>query len=451
MLNKITTYFNNLRNNRSLMEVANNANWLMLDRVMRIVLGLLVNAWVRRYLGPDEIGKWDFVLAISGIFVIISALGLEQLVTRELVNTPKLRNTILGTAFSLRLVSGIITSAGCIGAILLLEGVDPTYLVLVGIAAGGILVQATEVIVFFNQSLLKARNSVLAKGPSFFIFSIIKVGLILTHQPLVAFAWAYLGEMVLSAILLLYIYQRNEKQLGKWHYNRKMSRKLLSQSWPLMAAGIAYMMYMRIDQVMLGTMMDAKEVGLYATATKLYEVPLSVLTILGTTFFPKLTEFYKKGENFFFDNYRRMVQLMTLIAYLGLVATVIIAPWFIPWLYGEEYHASTDILLILMVGIIFMYNGGLRGSYLTISNQQRIILWFAFGAPIINIGFNLLLIPKLGGKGAALASVITQIIVTQLFSLFFSSTRKVLRIQLRSLLLLDTVSTIKAIAKGKQD
>jgi O-antigen/teichoic acid export membrane protein len=103
--------------------------------------------------------------------------------------------------------------------------------------------------------------------------------------------------------------------------------------------------------------------------------------------------------------------------------------------YGEIFTQSYSILSIQIIGLIFVANAGLRSTYLTISGNQRIILVTTVLSAVMNIALNYFLIPILKVYGAALATTITQLCSLFLFNIFFKETRKIMRIQLQTLLL----------------
>lgn len=450
MFKKIQTFLKSVRNSSSLMEVIQNFNWLFLDRIVRIALGFAVNAWVMRYLGPTEMGKWASVLGVVNIFTIIAAMGQDSLITRDLVKYKKENHNILGTSFFNRLILASIVTPISILTIYILYKQEHEYIVLGAIASGFILSQVSEIIVYFNQSILQSKKTVIAKGSTFVLFCGVKVYLILNNQPLTTFAWAFLIEGIVSAFFLFIIYQTKDDSIKNWTFSQQRAKYFLKNGWILALSGLAYMVYMNVDKIMLNTLLESeKEVGIYHAATKVYEVPIAILAILTNTFYPKLTAFHKKGDNFFFDNYKRLVSLITLLVYGGFILTWIIAPYFIPWAYGEEYQPSVNILMILMIGQIFMYNSSLRGSYLVIYNRQKVIFVFAILTSLLNILLNYLLIPQFKGLGAAAASSITLIISAIIFNLIFPETRKIFIIQLRGLLLLDIISAIRSINQQK--
>lgn len=91
-----------------------NTAWLFLEQVLRIIAGLFVGIYIARYLGTEKFGIFSYVLVFVGFFRIISKLGLDSIIIRELVNYPNGVDLYLGTAFWLKFGAGALT-LGVIG------------------------------------------------------------------------------------------------------------------------------------------------------------------------------------------------------------------------------------------------------------------------------------------------------------------------------------------------
>src|SRR3990170_7394270 len=96
-------------------KILKNISWLFFDRVFRMGMGLVIGAWVARYLGPSQFGVFSYLLATIGIFTPFATLGLESMVVKELVDSPQRTGSIMSTAFTLRLLAGLVSFAICIG------------------------------------------------------------------------------------------------------------------------------------------------------------------------------------------------------------------------------------------------------------------------------------------------------------------------------------------------
>ena len=83
-------------------QMIGNISWIIGDKIARILIGLIVTAWLARYLGPDNFGLFNYGLAFVSFFSILSSLGIEQILLRNIVRYEKDSDEILGTTFLLR-------------------------------------------------------------------------------------------------------------------------------------------------------------------------------------------------------------------------------------------------------------------------------------------------------------------------------------------------------------
>ena len=250
----------------SLQAVLGNSGWLFADKVFRLGVGLFVGVWVARYLGPDRFGLLNYAIAFTSLFNALATLGLDGIVVRELVKSAERNDVLLGSAFGLKLIGAIITFAVVTIAISIVRPRDTLTLWLVALSAGGFIFQSLNVIDLYFQSRLQSKYTVYAANSAFVLMAIVKVALLLISAPLIAFAWAGLGETAFTALFLLAAYRINHLNMWKWRCRFRVMRHLLSDSWPLILSGISIMIAMRVDQIMIGQMLNNKEVGLYSAA-----------------------------------------------------------------------------------------------------------------------------------------------------------------------------------------
>lgn len=408
-----------------------------------MIVALFVGVWVARYLGPEQYGLWNYAIAFVALFTGFAALGLDSIVIRDIVINPKIKHEILGTAFALKLLGGLISLISAILFIYFMEPENTTMLIIVAVIALGGVFQAFDVIDFYFQSQMNSKYTVYSRNASFLIFTLVKIYLILTHSRLILFVWVSTAELCFSAIFLILAYQLNKQYIYHWKINVKLAKELLLNSWPLLLAFMSYIIYSRIDQVMIGKMLSSNAAGIYSAATRIYELPLVFVLVVTSSLYPKLNEWYLKDKNNFYLKYAKITNYFTLISYLILLGSILFGRKAIDLLFGDSYSASYDIFIIQIFGMVFMYNAGLRSSYMTITSNQRILLYTTIISAILNIFLNFLLIPLYGIKGSAFATVIAQFSSLFLFNLFFLSTKKIFFIQLKSLYLSYFISIKK--------
>jgi O-antigen/teichoic acid export membrane protein len=390
----------------SLQKIIGNTGWLFADKVIRMGAGLLVGVWVARYLGPDRFGLLSYTGAFVALFSALANLGLDGIVVRNIVRDPVCRDETLGTAFVLKVMGGAITLALTMLTIILLRPGETLTHWLVGITSAGMVFQAFDTIDFWFQSQVRSKFTVYAKNSAFLCITLVKIVLILVKAPLVAFAWAGSAEIVLGAIGMALAYGVSGSRLTAWRGSVRLARELLRDSWPLILSSVVIMIYMRIDQVMLGEMVGDAEVGVYSAAVRLAEVwyfiPMAVLSSV----FPSVVEARAVSDELFYGRLQKLYNLMALMGYIVAVPVTFVAGWVVQLLFGPAYAAAGPMLAVLIWAGLFTNLGVARSSFLTAMNWTRVYFLTVSLGCVINVLLNLFLIPRYGGMGAVTASCV---------------------------------------------
>ena len=411
-----------------------NTSWLLGERVLRMAVSLFVGIYVARYLGPERFGLLSYANSYVGIFTAIAILGLDGIVVRELVKSPDQRDTLLGTSFLLKVV-GTLLMWVLILATLFFSNNDSLTSSLIAIIAFGVLFQTFNVIDYNFQAEVKSKYVVHSQIAQLIVSSITKLVLILKGLPLVWFAAVYSLDAIILAVGLAYAYSRNSGSIKKWKWNAKVALALLLDSWPLMFAYMSYLIYAKIDRIMIKEMLDEHNVGIYSAAYILYEAPLFISLMIAKSVYPILVQYYQDNKNRFFQLYSTLSSYMTLLSYLIVLFIFIFHEILIQITFGESFEESSKILMLLSFGMIPMFNAFLRSSYITISGNQKIILYTTLFSAMLNIVLNLLLIKAYGVIGAVYATVFSQTVSLIVLNFAFTNTRSIFFIQAKSLLL----------------
>ena len=425
---------NSLLNNPSFRKYFANTSWLLAERIFRMAVQLFVGIYVARYLGPERFGLLSYANSYVGIFTAIAILGLDGIVVRELVKSPDQRDTFLGTSFLLKVV-GTLLMWVLILATLFFSNNDPLTSALIAIIAFGVLFQTFNVIDYNFQAEVKLKYVVHSQIVQLIVSSITKLVLILKGLPLVWFAAVYSLDAIILAVGLAYAYSRNSGSIKKWKWNAKVALALLLDSWPLMFAYMSYLIYAKIDRIMIKEMLDEHNVGIYSAAYILYEAPLFISLMIAKSVYPILVQYYQDNKNKFFQLYSTLSSYMTLLSYLIVLFIFIFHEILIQITFGESFEESSKILMLLSFGMIPMFNAFLRSSYITISGNQKIILYTTLFSAMLNIVLNLLLIKAYGVIGAVYATVFTLTLSLIVLNFAFTNTRSIFFIQAKSLLL----------------
>jgi PST family polysaccharide transporter len=385
-------------------------------------VSLFVGIWVARYLAPEQFGILSYALAFVMLFTTFSKLGLDNIVVRNLVKHPELAEETLSTAFMLKLVGGVLSLVISVGAVALLRPADTLTISIVAIIAVGMVFQSLDVIDLWFQSKVQSKYTVYAKNTAFLLASACKVGLILWHAPLIYFAWITLIEIAIAAVALVVVFRLRNTNLKRWCPKLRTARRLLKDSWPLILSGLTVMVYMRIDQIMLGEMLGANSVGIYSAAVRLTEAWYFIPSAIAISVFPSVIEAKGISEELYHSHLQKLYRLTVWLAIAIAIPVTIFSSEIISILYGANYLGAEKVLTIHVWTCVFIFLATISGQYLITENYTKISLLRTSAGAIVNVVLNLILIPKYGIRGAAVATLISQFTVA-FFIIFIKKTR----------------------------
>ena len=401
---------------------------------MRMLAGLLVGIWVARYLGPAQFGLFSYAVAFAALFSSIAKLGLDSIMVRDLVREPAQRDIYMGTAFWLKL-AGSLAMLGVIGIALQLTTCDSTTRLYIFIIASGAIFQPFEVVDFYFQSKVLSKFVSICKLIQLTISSLIKIFLIYIDSGLFWFVIVSLIDQITLAATLYLAYRYQKIGMYFKHFNRHVAKKLLIDSWPLVLSGLAVMIYMRTDQIMIKEMLGEKEVGLYSAATRISEIWYFVPILITNSIFPAILNVKKDSPKYLF----RLRVLFSVLVWIGILVAAITAfiyDWLIIFLYGQDYQQAGQVLMIHIWGGIFVALGAASGSWFVSENLQRYALYRTLLGASVNIALNFALIPKYGILGAAIGTVVAQSVAALFFDILTAKTRVLFFTKLKSIFLI---------------
>ena len=383
-----------------------NTGWLLFNNVFGMVIALFVGIYVARYLGPANFGLLSYAGSFVGLFSALVTLGLDNIVVRELVKDEKKRDELLGTTFILKIITSILVLTIIFIAVRFTDNDNFTNLLIFIIAIGTIF-QSFNVIQFYFQAKVLSKYTVYAQIFATILCSVIKLLLIHLNMGLIYFAMVTLIQSIILALGFVAMYIKQKLNLFNWRPKFDLARFLLKDSWPLILSGIAISIYMKIDQVMIKNMLDAKAVGNYAVAVRLSEVWYFIPMIITNSLFPAIINAKKISEKLYYERLQKLYDLMVWLSIGIALPIMLFSHNIINLLFGIQYQEAAGILKIYVWAGVSVFLGVASSQYLLAENYTKISFLSTFIGAIINVILNIILIPRYGTNGAAIATVIS--------------------------------------------
>jgi len=264
--------------------------------------------------------------------------------------------------------------------------------------------------------------------------SILKVLLIINQADLLYFVGIIFLDAVSLAAAYFIAFKMKSKHPLCSVFDKKIAKNLLRDSWPLMFSAIVVMVYMRIDQVMIQHLLGSGDLGLYSAAVKISEVIYFIPVIVTASVFPAIVNAKKISRAFYFARLQYLYTFMAWLAILLSVPIALLSHHLIFWLFGESFVGAASALEIHVWSSISVFIGVAFSKYLIAENLPIIALKRTIVGALVNIGFNFWLIPLHGITGAAVATLIAQIIANFGDDIFDVSLRGQLRMKIIAIL-----------------
>jgi len=387
-----------------------NTAWALIARVSSILISFLVTIYLVRYLGPENYGNLSYALSFVGIFSVISTLGIDNVLYRELIVYPEKRNTYLGSAFILKLI------AGCIACILTIAGgfllaIDDVSQLIIIILAFTFIFNSFNVVVYEFQANVQQKYPSLVSLYVVIILNILKINIIFFDQGILYIGFILLLESILYAMLFAYIRFRHYGTFRHWNFDKSTALSILRDSWPFIFIALFVSIYSRIDQVMLKHLIDSSAVGIYDAAVRIAEVWLFVPGIIASSLFPAILNGKKTNVH---EYKKRLITLLGLLVAFALVPALLallVAQPLMTAIYGPAFSTSAGVFSIYVWSGVFVSISVVLQYFLLAENKRKIIFFSAFGTMILNVILNILLIPTFGVAGAAWATLISYIVL----------------------------------------
>lgn len=389
--------------------VAKNTGIVIAGDVIFSIISLFVTIYLARYLGTVGFGKYSFVFAFLAFFNIITDLGLQAILVRDMSRDSSIAPKLIGNAYIIRLILTVIAVVLSMVVITLMS-YPPDTTTYIYIAAFTLLfISFSDLYRTIFQANLRMEYSVFAR----LSFKILSTGLIL---------WIIFSRGTLMHIMIALVFSEMVKTLLSYSFSRKFVRPrfeidfglwkyLFKECLPLAMTSVIWVIYYQTDKIMLSMMMGDASVGIYSAAHKLCDPLLLISGALTISLFPVMSAYFKSSKEKLIKSYTLGIRYLLIIMLPIAIGITLLSDKIILLIYGAEFAHSVTALQILIWSIVFgSINSVLFNLLISIDRQKLNTLSTGLCA-IVNVALNLILIPILSYNGAAIATVATGVVL----------------------------------------
>ena len=388
-----------------------------------LAVGFLLTWIIAKYFKAEGLGDFVLTITVLRLFTLLAKIGLDTTSIRFIASFASKEKWT--SIFSFRKQVVTILSITSVIASLLMYFLANPIADLINANAGYIELNAFFVLpmAFFMLNYQSLRGLKRIAEFSFFyrmsqaLFSVILIVIIYhffnNKEPEVP-VYAYLVSVIIVSLLsfLSFRYWLKNRSDGKESAEKEIMSysTLLKISIPLMFAQSVQFIMAWTDKLMLGAMTTSEDVGIYHTAFKLSMFAAVSLMAINSIASPKFAEMFGKND---MEGLKKVVHQSTKMIFwtsVPLVTIFFIFPEFFLGLFGEEFKIGVTAFIFLSCGRLISSFSGSVGNILQMTGNQNIYASILFFGAILNVVLNLILIPKYGINGAAIASMSSLIV-----------------------------------------
>lgn len=381
---------------------------------------------IAREFGPEVYGIFSLAMMVSGIFILFSSMGIGEGLVRYIpLYRGKKQNENI--KYLLKKTAKIFLITGFLSVILLL--------LLSNFISEKIFNEPTlyEFLIVFSfltpiNLFLTLILSTLRSYEKIGLYSLLSNILLTFTNLALIFLFLFLGigiyAIILSYVLgefivLLISFAVIKKQIPEIFQSpkkikkRKILREVVMYSFPLFLAGIAWKLFKWGDSFIIGFFKTVADVGIYNAAS-----PISLLLAVSSQlfmqlFFPLVTRLYSQGDKTTIKEMTKQVSKWIFILNLPLLLLLIIFPEeILNIFFGEQYLSASSSLIFLSIGVFFLSFFDMSYRLIAMKGMSKILFIDIVVMSITNIILNILLVPKLGILGAAIATMFSYIVLS---------------------------------------
>lgn len=434
--------------NNGVKKIINNIGWLIFDKVFILLLQFFVGVKIANYYGATLFGQYSYAIslvAFSNIFFeLINSRVLKKYYTKNnfnilVFNTNFFKNSIAIILFFIPIIYKFFYKID-----------DTLFCLLLLLCLDNVLMTATSGIENFFEYKLEAKRIVISNNIVKIISYFLQYICMILNKGIIFIAIVRCIGSLIRVIILKYQY--NSSYLGKLENKSvkldiKLIVKIIDESKYLWFSFVSFLIYTQTDRLMINHYLGVEEVGVYTIGMQLSNILAILIGPIQNSLFPKFLELYRNDYQKYYNFYKLTNTIITQFYLIITLISIIVVKYTFKYVYSSQYDGAILIYSILAFSVFIKANGSLQTSHMTIKNITKKSFYKTLVSLILNIILNILLIPKYGINGAAIATLITQFIALFLIDFFIKEYQEQAIIQLKSLNLIYLIKEIKKYLK----
>lgn len=392
--------------------ISKNIFWLTASRALALAFLFLAYTRLFRYLGPYFSGQYQFVLSYVLIFATVVDFGIQQFITKQISERPNEAKKYFQNFFTFE----VLVAAVLYGVLVLLayvKGYDREVFYAICLAGLGLVSNA---LTYPYLAVMAAFQDMRKVALINFINSLVNIAVIFSaiffkkHIVFLASIQLIFGviDLILYRIFIRKHVPEPEVLKSVFRFDLGLVWGILKQGWPFALLVGFSAIYNRIDVLLITFLKGYEQTGFYTAAYKVFDLLSFFPAAVSYTLFPYFAGLIAKHAlTEVRSSLEKYLRLMLMLALPMAVGGTILASKIINLVAGAEYAAAGPVLAILIwaPAILFVY---IPVNALVISQLTKKAMVITGANVLLNLAGNLILIPLLGIKAAAIMTIVSE-------------------------------------------
>lgn len=388
-----------------------------ISKVLIIGFGLATSIIIARTLGPEKNGIIAALMVYPSLFMSVGSLGIRQSTTYFLGKKIFSEKAIKTAITQIWMLSSFISIIACFFLMTQFSKTgDDLTLVLLALMPIPFSLFNT-----FNSGIFLGKNEIGVFNkinwiPSLVIFLLTIVLVLIFSFDIKGYMLAMLGGPIFIFIVLLL--KNKFIEAFSLHFNLEIIKKMLSLGLVYAAALFIINLNYRVDVILLDNLSKPYEIGIYTKGAAITQYLWQIPMLLSTIVFARSA--VSKNDLQYSIKVAQLLRVSFIVIGLGSLILWIFSDWIIVGMFGEKFKGSITVLNYLLPGVILLTIFKVMNMDLAGKGKPWISMKAMVPALIVNVVLNIIWIPVMGAKGAALASTISYSVAALLFFHFYS-------------------------------
>ena len=395
-----------------------NTLYQSIGKAATALITIATTAVLSRNLGGAGFGDFAKITVFVGFFYLLADFGFNAIFLKESQDF-KTFKIDLSRLFGLRIMlAGILMLIAIVsGQLLPSFGKDSGFstTVKIGIAIFSLTIFLQALITCANaafQFRLRYDRSVI----STVVGSLAGLILVLLFREnlTVVLAVVIVAFANLTAFIVAFMFLGRSYGFVNPIFDTNYIKGLFLKSWPLGLTLVFNVLYFRLDIIILALFRSSSEVGFYGLAYRIFENLIALPIFFVNALYPIWLADFAKDRKKFLLTFKTSILILAAGSLVVAGLIFLLANFLVLLIGGVDFRPAGQLLQILLLGLPLFYLSAIFMWFLIVIGRQKLLPLIYGGGAVVNIGLNLIFIPKFGAAGAAAITVVAEFLILAL-------------------------------------